>query len=61
MQENALLLDVYGHPVDWKCSFSKHCSSKRWGIGEPHNNCIFKGFCSYQFYVAAEQVEEASS
>jgi hypothetical protein len=56
-QENALLLDVWDHPVAWKCSFSKPCSSKRWGISKPHENCIFRGFCSYQFYVAAGKVE----
>jgi hypothetical protein len=60
LQENAVVLDVYGSPVDWKCSFSKPCSSKRWGIGKPHENCVFKGFCSYQFYVAAGQVAEVS-
>ena len=54
----AVDLDVWDHPVDWKCSFSKPCSSKRWGIGKPHENCIFKGFCSYQFYVCPGIVEE---
>lgn len=58
--ETAVILDIYGHAVDWNCSFSKPCSSKRWGIGKPHWNCIFRGFCSYQFYVAAGKVPEAS-
>jgi hypothetical protein len=58
-QENAVVLDVYGSPVGWNCSFSQPCSSKRLGIGKPHENCVFKGFCSYQFYVAAGQVKEA--
>ena len=55
--ENAVVLDVWGHPVDWKCSYSKRCSSKRWGIGEPHQNCVYRGFCAYQFYVAAGKVD----
>jgi len=53
----AVVLDIYGDPVSWKCSFSKSCGSKRWGIGKPHHNCIFKGYCSYQFYVAAGKVD----
>jgi hypothetical protein len=60
-QSVAVVLDIWDNPVNWKCSFTKPCSSKRSGIGKPHENCIFKGFCSYQFYVAAGQVEEASS
>lgn len=47
-----VVLDIWDNPVNWKCSFSKPCSSKRWGIGKPHENCIFQEFCSYQFYVA---------
>lgn len=51
------VLDVWGHPVGWKYSCKKPCSSKRWGIGEPHWNCIFRGFCAYQFYVADGKVD----
>ena len=52
----AVVLDIYGDPVGWKCSFKQACNSKRWGIGKPHENCIFKGYCAYQFYVAAGKV-----
>lgn len=56
-QEAAVVLDTEGDPVGWKCSFTQACSSKRLGVGKPHQNCIFRGFCSYQFYVAAGKVD----
>jgi hypothetical protein len=42
----------------WKCNYTKRCTRKRWGIGEPHWNCIHKGFCAYQFYVCAGIIEK---
>jgi hypothetical protein len=56
-QQASTVLDVWGHPLGWKCSYKRRCSSKRWGIGEPHWNCIFEGFCAYQFYVANGKVD----
>jgi len=60
MHEPAVVLDVWGHPVGWKCSYRQHCSSKRWGIGKPHWNCIFPSFCAYQFYVATGKIDKGS-
>jgi hypothetical protein len=56
-QQTSVVLDIWGHPLGWKCSYKRRCSSKRWGIGEPHSNCIFEGFCAYQFYVANGKVD----
>jgi hypothetical protein len=44
--------------ICWKCSYTKRCDRKRWGIGEPHWNCIYKGVCAYQFYVCAGIIKE---
>jgi len=44
--------------VGWKCNYTKRCSRKRWGIGEPHWNCIHNGFCAYQFYVCPGIIKE---
>jgi hypothetical protein len=43
-----------------KCSCKFGCTDERWGIGWPHWNCIFTGFCAYQFYIAERKVEETA-